>query len=209
MPVLAQTPSSPGTSAPSGNARSASVNDPRPVLLVVGDSLSAEYGLSRGTGWVQLLQRRLEERGHRYRIVNASISGETSAGGANRIEGLLKRQRPSIVIIELGGNDALRGLDLAATRANLSNMASRSKEIGAQVLMLGMRMPPNYGTSYGEGFARMFVEVARDTGSNLVPFFLEDIGERFEYFQSDRIHPNESAQPLMLERVWPALAPLL
>jgi acyl-CoA thioesterase-1 len=156
-----------------------------------------------------LLQRRLEERGHRYRIVNASISGETSAGGANRIEGLLKRQRPSIVIIELGGNDALRGLDLAATRANLSNMASRSKEIGAQVLMLGMRMPPNYGTSYGEGFARMFVEVARDTGSNLVPFFLEDIGERFEYFQSDRIHPNESAQPLMLERVWPALAPLL
>ncbi len=179
------------------------------MLVVLGDSLSAEYGLPRGSGWVQLLQQRIDQQGHSYRIVNASISGETTSGGVSRIDGLLKRQRPAIVIIELGGNDALRGLDLAATRANLLTLARRSKATGARVLILGMQMPPNYGVAYGEGFARIFEEVAKETDSALVPFFLEDIGERLEYFQPDRIHPNESAQPLMLERVWPALQKLL
>jgi acyl-CoA thioesterase-1 len=113
------------------------------------------------------------------------------------------------VIIELGGNDALRGLDLSSTRANLLGMAQRARATGARVLLLGMQMPPNYGAAYGQGFSRLFTEVARETDAALVPFFLEDIGDRFEYFQADRIHPNESAQPLMMERVWPALEPLL
>jgi acyl-CoA thioesterase-1 len=209
LPAQAQTPGGPGNSGASGASRAPPVNDARPTLVVLGDSLSAEYGLPRGSGWVALLQQRLATRGHNYRIVNASISGETSSGGVSRIDGLLKRQQPAIVIIELGGNDALRGLDLAATRANLLKLARRSRESGARVLILGMHMPPNYGVAYGESFARIFVEVARETDSALVPFFLEDIGERLEYFQADRIHPNETAQPLMLERAWPALQPLL
>lgn len=209
LPGWAQTPVGPGNSSSGGSARASSVKDPRPTLVVLGDSLSAEYGLPRGSGWVQLLQKRLDAGGHAYRIVNASISGETTSGGVSRIAGLLKRRRPSIVIIELGGNDALRGLDLASTRANLLKMAQQSKAVGARVLILGMQMPPNYGVAYGEAFARVFEEAARETNSALVPFFLEDIGERLEYFQPDRIHPNESAQPIMLERVWPALQKLL
>ncbi len=208
MPAQAQTPVLPGAS-PAPGSRTASPADQRPVLLVLGDSLSAEYGLARGTGWVSLLERRLGERGRNHRVVNASISGDTTAGGVSRIEGLLRRQRPVVVIIELGGNDALRGLDLASTTANLMTLARRSREAGARVLLLGMQMPPNYGKAYADDFARSFAQVARETDSALVPFFLEDIGERLEYFQPDRIHPNESAQPLMLERVWPVLERLL
>jgi acyl-CoA thioesterase-1 len=208
IPAWAQTPASPGAS-PAGSGGAASPPDQRPVLLVLGDSLSAEYGLTRGSGWVSLLDRRLAGGGRVFRIVNASISGETTAGGVTRIEGLLRRQRPAIVIIELGGNDALRGLDLTTTEANLRTMARRAREAGARVLLLGMQMPPNYGQAYGEAFARVFVQVAKDTDAALVPFFLEDIGDKLEYFQPDRIHPNESAQPLMLERVWPELQRLL
>ncbi len=208
MPASAQTPASPGAS-PAGSGGAVSSTDQRPVLLVLGDSLSAEYGLARGSGWVSLLERRLAAQGSVFRIVNASISGETTAGGVTRIDGLLRRQRPSIVIIELGGNDALRGLDLTTTEANLRTMARRAREAGARVLLLGMQMPPNYGQAYGEAFARVFVQVAKETDARLVPFFLEDIGDKLEYFQPDRIHPNESAQPLMLERVWPELQQLL
>lgn len=208
MPAQGQTPASPGASpvAPAGPAAAA---DQRPVLLVLGDSLSAEYGLARGSGWVSLLDRQLSAQGAAVRIVNASISGETTAGGVSRIDGLLRRQRPAIVIIELGGNDALRGLDLKTTEANLRTMTRRARDAGARVLLLGMQMPPNYGQAYGEAFAQVFVQVAKDTGSSLVPFFLEDIGDKLEYFQPDRIHPNESAQPLMLSRVWPALQRVL
>jgi len=209
LPAAAQSPATTGASG-SAVARSAQeLRSERPTLLVLGDSLSAEYGLPRGAGWVQRLSERISARGFDYRIVNASISGETTAGGLTRIDGLLRRQRPTIVIIELGGNDALRGLDLSSTRSNLLGMAQRARATGARVLLLGMQMPPNYGAAYGQGFSRLFTEVARETDAALVPFFLEDIGDRFEYFQTDRIHPNESAQPLMMERVWPALEPLL
>lgn len=209
LPAAAQSPAAGGAGASALTGAPQASRSDRPTLLVLGDSLSAEYGLTRGTGWVQRLSERLSARGFDYRIVNASISGETTAGGLTRIEGLLRRQRPAIVIIELGGNDALRGLDLASTRSNLRAMAQRARAAGARVMLLGMQMPPNYGVSYGQGFSRLFAEVARETESALVPFFLEDIGDRFEYFQPDRIHPNESAQPLMMERVWPALEALL
>ncbi|NBO83528.1 MAG: arylesterase, partial [Betaproteobacteria bacterium] len=138
-----------------------------------------------------------------------SVSGETTAGGRTRIDGLLKRQRPAIVVIELGGNDALRGLDLNTTRSNLVEMIARSRDAGARVLLLGMKVPPNYGKSYAEAFERVFESVARETGSALVPFFLEGLADRLEYFQTDRIHPNENAQPKMLDNVWPALKALL
>jgi acyl-CoA thioesterase-1 len=175
----------------------------------VGDSLSAEYGIARGTGWVELLRGRLRDQGKSPTVINASVSGETTAGGRTRIEGLLKRQRPAIVIIELGGNDALRGLDLSATRSNLVEMIARSRDAGARVLLLGMKVPPNYGKSYADAFERVFVSVARETGTALVPFFLEGLADRLEYFQTDRIHPNESAQPKMLDNVWPQLQTLL
>ena len=203
LPLDAQTPDSSRDGAAS---RSAAGTGP---ILIVGDSLSAEYGIARGTGWVELLRGRLRDQGKNPTVINASVSGETTAGGRTRIEGLLKRQRPSIVIIELGGNDALRGLDLNATRGNLVEMITRSRDAGARVLLLGMKVPPNYGKSYADAFERLFVSVARETGTTLVPFFLEGLADRLEYFQTDRIHPNESAQPKMLDNIWPQLQALL
>lgn len=182
--------------------------EPGPIL-VIGDSLSAEYGIARGTGWVELLRGRLRDQGKPRSVVNASISGETTAGGRTRIDGLLKRQRPAIVIIELGGNDALRGLDLSTTRQNLMEMVARSRDAGARVLLLGMKVPPNYGRNYAEAFERVFEQVARETGIAWVPFFLDGLADRLEYFQPDRIHPNESAQPKMLDNVWSRLQALL
>ena len=177
--------------------------------MVLGDSLSAEYGIARGAGWVELLRARLREQGDRRTVVNASISGETSAGGRSRIDALLRRQHPSLLILELGGNDALRGLDLAASRANLGEIVRRAQQAGARVVILGMKVPPNYGKAYGESFERLFADLARETGASLVPFFLEGIAERLDLFQADRIHPNETAQPMMLERVWPVLKGML
>lgn len=203
LPLRAQSPDPSRDGAPS---RSAAGSGP---ILIIGDSLSAEYGIARGTGWVELLRGRLRDQGKSSTVINASVSGETTAGGRTRIEGLLKRQRPSIVIIELGGNDALRGLDLNATRGNLIEMITRSRDAGARVLLLGMKVPPNYGKSYADAFERLFVSVARETGTALVPFFLEGLADRLEYFQTDRIHPNESAQPKMLDNVWPQLQTLL
>lgn len=203
LPLGAQTPDPTRDGVP---ARSAAATGP---ILIVGDSLSAEYGIARGTGWVELLRGRLRDHGKPAAVINASVSGETTAGGRTRIDGLLKRQRPAIVIIELGGNDALRGLDLNTTRSNLVEMTARSRDAGARVLLLGMKVPPNYGKSYAEAFERVFESVARETGSALVPFFLEGLADRLEYFQTDRIHPNEGAQPRMLDNVWPALRALL
>ncbi len=188
------------------HVRSAPASGP---ILIVGDSLSAEYGITRGTGWVELLRGRLRDQEKNLAVINASVSGETTSGGRTRIDGLLKRQRPAIVIIELGGNDALRGLDLNTTRSNFIDMIVRSREAGALVLLLGMKVPPNYGRSYAEAFERVFESVARETGSALVPFFLEGLADRLEFFQPDRIHPNESAQPRMLDNVWPTLKTLL
>lgn len=181
-------------------------------ILIVGDSLSAEYGLQRGSGWVALLQQRLARSGIEADVVNASISGDTTSGGRSRLPGLLARHHPTHVVIELGGNDALRGLPLAMTRANLDAMVRAAQQAGAQVLLVGMQMPPNYGRAYGEEFAGLYRQVARERRAELVPFFLEGIAEgpdAARWFQADRIHPNEAAQARMLDNVWPALERLL
>ena len=176
---------------------------------MLGDSLSAEYGLARGSGWVALLEARLAERMPGWKVVNASISGETSAGGAARIDGLLERHRPAAVIVELGGNDALRGLDLNATRTNLERIVGASSKAGAKILLLGMQLPPNYGRAYTDAFAALFDKVSRSQQVPLVPFFLDGIAEDMTMFQPDRIHPNDKAQPRLLENVWPALETLI
>lgn len=195
---------SPATPA---NAKGAATSGP---ILVLGDSLSAEYGLQRGSGWVDLLVKRLAgRRPPGPSVVNASISGDTTAGGRNRLPTLLQRHQPSIVIIELGGNDALRGLDLKMTEANLRAMLSDAKKAGAVTLLLGMMLPPNYGKAYGDRFSAVFKSAAQAEQSPLVPFFLQGVAEHNELFQADRIHPTEQAQPRMLDNVWLALEPLL
>jgi acyl-CoA thioesterase-1 len=185
----------------------------QPVILVVGDSLSAEYGLPRGSGWVALLEQRLAREKIAARVVNASISGDTTSGGRSRLPALLAQHKPTHVILELGGNDALRGLPIAMTQDNLAVMTRAAKAAGARVLIAGMQMPPNYGRQYSEQFAAMFATVAKNEGAALVPFFLKgvaDIEDSVEkMFQPDRIHPNAAAQPVMLGNVWPVLAPLL
>ncbi len=183
-----------------------------PVLLVVGDSLSAEYGLRRGSGWVALMEQRLQQQGTAIRVVNASVSGDTTSGGRSRLPALLKQHQPAVVIVELGGNDALRGLPLDMTRANLAEMVKASLATGARVLLLGMEMPPNYGSRYAADFRQLFADVARQHKTALVPFFLKGVADgpdALALFQADRIHPNEQAQPRMLDNVWPALRPLL
>ncbi len=184
-----------------------------PLLLVVGDSLSAEYGLARGSGWVALLEQRLAREKINARVVNASISGDTTSGGRSRLPSLLTQHKPALVILELGGNDALRGLPLAMTQDNLSAMARASKAAGAKVLVAGMQMPPNYGRKYAEDFASMFASVAKAESAALVPFLLKgvaDIADSEEkMFQADRIHPNAAAHPIILGNVWPVLLPLM
>ncbi len=183
-----------------------------PVLLVVGDSLSAEYGLKRGTGWVSLLEARLAQEKSPVRVVNASISGETTSGGRSRLPALLTQHQPRYVVIELGGNDALRGLPLTMTRDNLGWMTQASRQAGARVLLVGMQLPPNYGRDYGERFSALFVQVARQHQSAVVPFFLHGFANQPDaarYFQPDRIHPTEEAQTLMLATVWPEIRKLL
>jgi acyl-CoA thioesterase-1 len=182
------------------------------VILVVGDSLSAEYGLRRGSGWVALLEQQLSQNKLQAKVVNASISGDTTSGGRSRLPALLAQHRPSHVIVELGGNDALRGLPLAMTQANLSEMTRAAQAVGAQVLLVGMQVPPNYGRQYTQDFAAVFGKVARTQKAAWVPFLLKGVadGPQAEsLFQSDRIHPNEKAQSLMLANVWPHLQPLL
>ena len=181
-------------------------------LLILGDSLSAEYGLPRGTGWVALLEQRLLREGPAVPVVNASISGDTTAGGRSRLPALLARHKPAVVVIELGGNDALRGLPLASTQANLVAMARAAKANGARVLIAGMAVPPNYGRKYGEDFTALFATVAKTEGSALVPFLLAgvaDVPNAEALFQPDRIHPKAEAHPRMLANVWPVLKPLL
>ena len=182
------------------------------TLLIVGDSLSAEYGLKRGAGWVALLQKRLAQQQVTARVVNASVSGDTTSGGRSRLPALLAQHKPSIVVIELGGNDALRGLPLDVTRANLTAMVRAARSSGALVLLLGMEMPPNYGTKYVREFREVFRKVAQAEKTALVPFFLKGVADSpdpLKLFQTDRIHPNEAAHPLLLENVWPELNKLL
>ena len=182
------------------------------VVLVVGDSLSAEYGLARGSGWVALLDARLAQKKVAASVVNASISGDTTAGGLSRLPQLLHLHRPTVVILELGGNDALRGLPLAATRDNLAQMARNAKAAGAKVLVLGMQVPPNYGRQYGDQFFTIFGSIAKSEGIALVPFMLKGVADgpkADQMFQADRIHPKAAAHPTILDNVWPALEPLL
>lgn len=182
------------------------------TILVVGDSLSAEYGLKRGTGWVALLEQRLAAEKIPASVINASISGDTTSGGRSRLPSLLQTHRPTVVIIELGGNDALRGLPLQMTQDNLQVMVRSAQATGAKVLLVGMEMPPNYGQDYANRFASTFTMVARDTKAALVPFLLKnvaDVPDATRLFQNDRIHPLEAAHPIILNNVWPTLKKLI
>jgi acyl-CoA thioesterase-1 len=182
---------------------------PAPVLLVVGDSISAAYGLPPGAGWVDLLSARLAAERYPYRVVNASITGDTTAGGRARLPALLLQHKPAVVVLELGGNDGLRGGSLAATRDNLATMVTAVQRAGAKPLLVGMRLPPNYGARYVREFDGLFAEVAKARKAPLVPFLFEGFGENNDLFQPDRIHPNAAAQPLLLDNVWRELRPLL
>jgi acyl-CoA thioesterase-1 len=190
-------------------AATAVAGAPEKSILVYGDSLSSAYGISQARGWVALLAERLKRERLDYSVVNASISGETTAGGAARIGAALERHRPAVLILELGGNDGLRGLPVAQMKRNLAAIVAQSQSAGARVLLIGMRVPPNYGPEYTQAFEAVYDELAKRYGTAFVPFLLEDIAEKPELFQPDRIHPTEAAQPVMMERVWKALAPLL
>ncbi|MDP1900612.1 MAG: arylesterase [Rubrivivax sp.] len=209
--ALASLASSVGLASLAGPARAAP-QPPGRKLLVLGDSLSAEYGLARGTGWVALLEARLAKTKPGYEVINASSSGDTTSGGRSRLPTLLAQHKPQVVVIELGGNDALRGLPLAMTRGNLTAMARAAKAGGARVLIVGVAVPPNYGRQYGAEFFALFDEVARAEGAGRAPFLLAGVADARnadELFQTDRIHPKAQAHPRMLDNVWPALAPLL
>ncbi len=185
---------------------------PLTTILVVGDSLSAEYGLKRGTGWVPLLEKQLVAEKKPVKVVNASISGDTTSGGRSRLAALLSQYKPGIVVIELGGNDALRGLPLDMTEKNLTAMTQAAKKAGARVLLVGMQVPPNYGGAYAATFSGLFGKIAKAEKVALVPFFLKgiaDVDDAPARFQADRIHPNQQSQAMMLANVWPELKKLI
>ena len=200
LPVLAQ--------AQAATARPAAEPQTK-TLLVMGDSLSAGYGMSAAQGWVGLLAQRLQREAPDWRVVNASISGETTAGGASRIVQAVVRERPQVVIIALGANDGLRGLPLAEARRNLARMIGASQHVGARVLLVGMRMPPNLGPDYTRGFEANYRLLADTFDVALLPFLLEPVANDRANFQDDNMHPTAEAQPKILEHVWPALRPLL
>ncbi|MCZ2088596.1 MAG: arylesterase [Burkholderiales bacterium] len=183
-----------------------------PLILVLGDSMSAEYGIARGSGWVALLEQRLAREQIAARVLNASVSGDTTAGGRSRLPALLKAHRPAVVVIELGGNDALRGLSLEMTEANLTAMTQAAQAAGAKVLLAGMQMPPNYGADFGRRFFALYPQVAKAQRAALVPFLLKGVadGDHAQaLFQPDRIHPTAAAHPIILDNVWPELRRLL
>jgi acyl-CoA thioesterase-1 len=179
------------------------------TILIYGDSLSAAYGLAQDAGWPALLQARLERKAMDYTVTNASISGETTSGGAARIAEALTAHKPRVVIVALGANDGLRGLPTAQMHANLGKIVSRSQRSRARVLLVGMRMPPNYGASYTRQFAQVYTDLAREYKVALLPFLLDGLEERRDLFQADNLHPTAAAQPILLENVWKALLPLL
>ena len=181
----------------------------KPVILVLGDSLSAGYGIPVDEGWVARLQRRLDAEGYGYTVVNASVSGETTVGALERLPRALSRHQPAVVLIELGGNDGLRGLPTTELHANLEALVTTSREAGAEALLAAVRMPPNYGPQYTQKFYAVYEELARDLRVPWVPFFLEGIALREDLFQDDGIHPDLAAQPILLDNVWPVLEPLL
>ncbi len=180
--------------------------DQRPTLLVMGDSLSAAYGIEQEMGWVTLLAERLDGEAQ---VINASISGETTSGGAQRLANIIGQRQPDIVLLELGGNDGLRGLPPAQMRSNLAGMIEQSQQAGADVLLLGIDIPPNYGQAYRDAFTGVFHSLADEYDVPLVPFLLEDVALNEQLMQDDGIHPTAEAQPIILDNVWPALEPLL
>ena len=192
------------TLAASGSAYSA----PK-TILVLGDSLSAEYGIARSAGWVALLEQKLKAENIPARVVNASISGETTIGGRTRLPALLDKHKPNIVVIELGANDGLRGLPVASAENNLRAMVDMAQKKNAKVMLVGMRMPPNYGRAYTESFFNMFKKLSSDTKSPLVPFMLEGVADKPSLFQQDRMHPTAAAHHIILNNIWPQFAPLV
>ena len=179
------------------------------TVLIVGDSISAAFGLDTRQGWVALLEQRLKAEGYDDKVVNASISGDTSAGGQARLPALLAEHKPSLVVVELGGNDGLRGQAPAQLQQNLASMIDRSRDAGARVLLLGMRLPPNYGKRYTDAFAQVYADLGKEKDVPLVPFFLEGVGGVPELMQADGIHPGQGAQAQLLENAWPSIKPLL
>jgi len=190
-------------------AASASAYSAPKTVLVVGDSLSAEYGIARGAGWVALLEQKLRAEKIDARIVNASISGETTSGGRTRLPALLTQHKPQIVVIELGANDGLRGLPVASAEANLRQMVTLSQKQDAKVMLIGMRMPPNYGRAYTERFFNMYGTLSKDLKAPLVPFMLEGVADKPALFQADRLHPNAEAHPIILNNIWPTISNMI
>ena len=181
----------------------------QPVLLILGDSLSAGYGMDREHSWVHLLELRLDQYGHSYRVLNSSISGDTTQGGLARLPRLVDRYQPEIVIIELGGNDGLRGINPDVTRENMTSMIRYSQQAGARVLLAGIKLPPNYGTAYLQQFESIYTDLAAEYDTLLVPFFMDGVVFEPGMLQADGIHPSEKGQPVLLENVWTVLAPAL
>ena len=182
---------------------------PAPTLAVVGDSLSAAFGIPLEAGWVNLLRQRLAERGYDYKVINASVTGDTTSGGLARLPGLIERERPAVVVIELGGNDGLRGITPAVMADNLSRMVGLVREAGGSVLLLGVELPANYGPSFRAMFHDVYYAVSSSESVPLVPSFISGVAMDPALMQEDGIHPNVTAQPLMLDTVWPELEPLL
>ncbi|KUZ72804.1 arylesterase [Burkholderia ubonensis] len=181
----------------------------QPVIVVLGDSLSAEYGLPRDTGWVALLRQRLATERIDYSVANASVSGDTTSGGRARLPAVLARLKPAIVVVELGANDALRGVPLATTERNLREIVADAQRARAKVVLVGMFVPPNYGPDYTQKFHGIYTRLSKDLGVPLVPFLLAGIENRPDMFQADQIHPTRQAQGVLLDNVWPSLKPLL
>ena len=179
------------------------------TILIIGDSLSAGYGIDEEQSWVVLLQDRLHDQGYGYRVINASISGDTTGGGLRRLPRALEQHEPGVVVIELGGNDGLRGTPIHVIRGNLSSMIELAQETGARVILAGMEMPPNYGAAYTGDFSRMYPELADDYGASLIGFFMKDVALNPDLMQPDRIHPNAEGQSILLDNVWPVLESLL
>ncbi|WP_409524557.1 arylesterase [Nitrincola sp. MINF-07-Sa-05] len=179
------------------------------TILVLGDSLSAAYGISQQQGWVTLLEKRLQDQGYAYSVINASSSGETTSGGLNRLPALLERHQPDWVLVELGGNDGLRGLPLPVISNNLSQLVELPLDAGAQVLLIGIRLPPNYGARYGDSFFELYADIADQYKVERVPFMLEGVALDWDLMQDDGIHPNAQAQPMILDTIWQHLEPLL
>jgi len=190
-------------------AASASAYSAPKTVLVLGDSLSAEYGLNRGSGWVALLEKKLKAERISATIVNASISGETTSGGRARLPALIRQHKPAVVVIELGANDGLRGLPVASAEDNLRTMVDLARKNDAEVLLVGMRMPPNYGRAYTEQFFNMYTKLSTKYKAPLVPFMLEGVADQPKLFQADRLHPNAEAHPIILANIWPKFKPLV